>query len=103
MKVTVVGQGYVGLPIAITASQFGYTVYGLDNNDKKVSLLKSGKSVIEDLSDEVVEQCVDSKRYLPTVNQSVISESDVILICVPTPLSNKHLPDLEALTSATAT
>jgi len=103
MKVTVVGQGYVGLPIAITASQFGYTVYGLDNNDKKVSLLKSGKSVIEDLSDEVVENCVDSKRYLPTVNQSVISESDVILICVPTPLSNKHLPDLEALTSATAT
>jgi len=103
MKVTVVGQGYVGLPIAITASQFGYTVYGLDNNSEKVALLKSGKSIIEDLSDEIVEKCVDSKRYLPTLDQSVISESDVILICVPTPLSNKHLPDLDALSSATAT
>ena len=103
MKVTVVGQGYVGLPIAITASQFGYTVYGLDNNSEKVALLKSGKSIIEDLSDEIVEKSVDSKRYLPTLDQSVISESDVILICVPTPLSNKHLPDLDALSSATAT
>jgi UDP-N-acetyl-D-glucosamine dehydrogenase len=103
MKVTVVGQGYVGLPLAITASQSGYTVYGLDNSDEKVALLKSGKSIIEDLSDEVVKKSVDSKKYLPTVDQSIISDSDVILICVPTPLSNEHQPDLGALSSATAT
>jgi UDP-N-acetyl-D-glucosamine dehydrogenase len=103
MQITVVGQGYVGLPLAITASQSGYTVYGLDNNDEKVALLKSGKSVIEDLSDGVVKQSVDSKKYLPTVDQSVISDSAVILICVPTPLSNEHRPDLDALRSATAT
>jgi len=103
MQITVVGQGYVGLPLAITASQSGYTVYGLDNNDEKVALLKSGKSIIEDLSDEVVKNSVDSKKYLPTVDQSVISDSAVILICVPTPLSNEHRPDLAALRSATAT
>jgi len=103
MQITVVGQGYVGLPLAITASQSGYTVYGLDNNDEKVALLKSGKSIIEDLSDEVVKKSVDSKKYLPTVDQSVISDSAVILICVPTPLSNEHRPDLAALRSATAT
>jgi UDP-N-acetyl-D-glucosamine dehydrogenase len=103
MKVTVVGQGYVGLPLAITASQSGYTVYGLDNNDEKVALLKSGKSIIEDLSDEVVKKSVDSKKYLPTVEQSVISDSEVVLICVPTPLSNERQPDLGALSSATAT
>jgi UDP-N-acetyl-D-glucosamine dehydrogenase len=103
MKVTVVGQGYVGLPLAITASQSGYTVYGLDNNDEKVALLKSGKSIIEDLSDEILKKSVDSKKYLPTVDQSIISESDVILICVPTPLSNNHQPDLDALGNATAT
>jgi len=103
MQITVVGQGYVGLPLAITASQFGYTVYGLDNNDEKVALLKSGKSIIEDLSDEVIKKSVDSKKYLPTVDQSVISDSAVILICVPTPLSNEHRPDLAALRSATAT
>ena len=103
MKVTVVGQGYVGLPLAITAAQSGCTVYGLDNNDEKVALLKSGKSIIEDLSDEVVKNSVDSKKYLPTIDQSVISNSEVILICVPTPLSSEHQPDLGALSSATTT
>jgi UDP-N-acetyl-D-glucosamine dehydrogenase len=103
MKVTVVGQGYVGLPLAITASQSGYTVYGLDNDYEKVALLKTGKSIIEDLRDEVVKNSVDSEKYLPTVDQGVISESDVILICVPTPLSNEHQPDLSALSSATVT
>ena len=103
MKVTVVGQGYVGLPLGIFASESGYTVYGLDNNDEKISLLKSGKSIIEDLSDEVIKKSVDSKKYLPTVDSSVISDSEVILICVPTPLSNDHQPDLDALSRATAT
>jgi UDP-N-acetyl-D-glucosamine dehydrogenase len=103
MQITVVGQGYVGLPLAIIASQSVYTVYGLDNNDDKIALLKSGKSIIEDISDEVVKKSVDSKKYFPTVNQGVISDSAVILICVPTPLSNEHQPDLDALRSATAT
>lgn len=103
MKATVVGQGYVGLPLAITASRFGYTIYGLDNNNEKIALLKSGKSIIEDLIDEVVKKSVDSKLYLPTIDQSVISDSEVILICVPTPLSKDHKPDLGALISATTT
>jgi UDP-N-acetyl-D-glucosamine dehydrogenase len=103
MKATVVGQGYVGLPLAITASRFGYTIYGYDNNDEKIALLKSGKSIIEDLTDEVVKKSVDSKHYLPTIDQSVISDSEIILICVPTPLSKDHKPDLEALISATTT
>ena len=102
MQITVVGQGYVGLPLAITASQSGYTVYGLDNNDEKIASLKLGKSIIEDLSDEVVKKSIDSKNYLPTVDQRVISDSEVVLICVPTPLSNVHQPDLDALRSATA-
>ena len=103
MKATVVGQGYVGLPLAIAASRFGYTIYGLDNNDEKIALLKSGKSIIEDLIDEVVKKSVDSKHYLPTIDQSVISDSEIILICVPTPLSKDHKPDLGALISATTT
>ena len=103
MKITVVGQGYVGLPLAIASSRAKFTVYGLDNSDEKVALLKSGKSTIEDLSDEVIKKSVDSKLYLPTLDQSVISDSEVILICVPTPLSNEHKPDLTVLISATTT
>ena len=103
MKVTVVGQGYVGLPLAITASRFGYKAYGLDNNDEKIALLKSGKSIIEDVTDEVIKKSVDSRHYLPTLDQSVISDSELVLICVPTPLSKGHKPDLTALISATTT
>jgi len=103
MKVTVVGQGYVGLPLAITASGFGYTIYGLDSNHEKITLLKSGKSTIEDLTDEVIQKSVDSKHYLPTIDQRVISDSELVIICVPTPLSKDHKPDLAALISATTT
>ena len=103
MKITVIGQGYVGLPLAITSSQTGFTVYGLDNNDQKVAVLKSGKSIIEDLSDEVIKKSVASKHYLPTTDQSVISDSEIVLICVPTPLDSSHKPDLIALVSAIAT
>ena len=103
MRVTVVGQGYVGLPLAIAAAQFGYTVYGLDNNNEKIALLKSGKSTIEDLTDEVIQESIGSKLYLPTTDQGVISDSEVILMCVPTPLSKDHKPDLAALISATTT
>lgn len=100
MIITVVGQGYVGLPLAIAAAQAGYQVFGLDHNEEKVSLLSSGKSVIEDLNDEVIKQTIDSKLFFPTTDQSVISRSELILICVPTPLSDGNKPDLTLLISA---
>jgi len=103
MKITVVGQGYVGLPLAIVASSAGYSVYGLDSNKEKIALLSSGKSIIEDLTDDVIKKGIDSKSYIPTTNQEVISQSDVVLICVPTPLLHDHKPDLAALISATTT
>ena len=103
MHITVVGQGYVGLPLAIAAVNAGYTVYGLDNNEKKIISLVNGISVIEDLTDNTIKESIDSKRYLPTTNKEVICDSEVILICVPTPLSSDHKPDLGALTSAITT
>lgn len=45
-KITVVGQGYVGLPLAISAASAGYSVYGLDNNEEKIALLSSGKALL---------------------------------------------------------
>ena len=103
MKITVVGQGYVGLPLAIAAVNAGYTVYGLDNNDEKINSLGNGISIIEDLTDDVIKESIDSKRYLPTTDKGVVADSEVILICVPTPLSPDHKPDLGALTSAITT
>ena len=103
MQLTVVGQGYVGLPLAIAASQAGYMVFGLDHNEEKVALLSSGKSIIEDLTDHVIKRSIKSKLFLPTTDQSVISRSELVLICVPTPLSNDHKPDLSLLISAITT
>jgi UDP-N-acetyl-D-glucosamine dehydrogenase len=102
-KIAVVGQGYVGLPLAIAASSAGYCVYGLDSNKDKIALLSRGKSIIEDLSDDVIKKSIDSKSYFPTTDEEVIRRSEIVLICVPTPLSNHRKPDLAALISATTT
>ena len=101
MQITVVGQGYVGLPLAIKAADSGFTVFGLDDNEQKINKLKSGNSFIEDLSDQVIQTSVDSLRYIPTIDQEVITKSQVVLICVPTPLSADHKPDLSVLIGAT--
>jgi UDP-N-acetyl-D-glucosamine dehydrogenase len=101
MQITIVGQGYVGLPLAIAASNAGYSVNGLDSNKEKIALLVSGKSIIEDLTNDVIKKSIDSKSYIPTTNQEVINQSEVVLICVPTPLTSDHKPDLIALISAT--
>ena len=100
MKVSVVGQGYVGLPLAIAAANSGLTVYGIDVNEEKIARLKKGKSFIEDISDNVIKDCVDSGRYIPTTDEKLVRESEIILICVPTPLTHDHKPDLTALISA---
>jgi UDP-N-acetyl-D-glucosamine dehydrogenase len=103
MQITVVGQGYVGLPLAIAASIAKYTVFGLDNNREKISVLSSGKSILEDLPDKLIKNGIESKRYLPTTDSVVIKDSDIVLICVPTPLSQDHRPDLTALIGAVTT
>jgi UDP-N-acetyl-D-glucosamine dehydrogenase len=103
MHITVVGQGYVGLPLSIAATTAGYIVNGLDNNREKIATLISGKSIIEDLSDQAIKKSIESKRYLPTTDITVINDSEVILVCVPTPLTNDHKPDLTALTGAITT
>ena len=93
----------MGLPLAIAASSAGYTVYGLDSDVEKIRALSSGISIIEDLSDQVIKKSIDSKSYIPTTEAEVIASSDVVLICVPTPLSKEHEPDLKALITATTT
>lgn len=100
MKVSVVGQGYVGLPLAHSLVNAGFDVTGVDIDDSKVARLNKGVTVIEDVSDDEVLRMVKSSRYIATSEYSQISESDVVVICVPTPLDESNNPDLSALTSA---
>jgi nucleotide sugar dehydrogenase len=103
MKVTVVGLGYVGLPLAVAACNAGFTVYGLDNDRQKVAKLNSGKTFIEDLSDEKIKNVIKSRNFIPTIDPNVISESKIVLICVPTPLNKSRQPDLTSVIDASIT
>jgi UDP-N-acetyl-D-glucosamine dehydrogenase len=103
MKITVVGQGYVGLPLALAAAEAGFVVFGLDSDKEKIEKLLEGKSVIEDINDENITQYLKMNRYNPTTDPKSINNSDVVLICVPTPLDSNHKPDLTALIAATTT
>ena len=99
-KIVVIGQGYVGLPLAVAACESGYQVNGVDNNIQKVMALNLGISGIEDLSNSKLKKVLSSGRYIATNQVDVIKESDVILVCVPTPLTKDHKPDLTYLLNA---
>lgn len=100
--VAVIGLGYVGLPLALRASERGYRVIGLDTSEEKITLLKAKQSPIPD--EKLVEQ-VKQFEFTPTTDPSMLAEADIILICVPTPVDEMYYPDLtpvrEAATMAT--
>ena len=94
IRVCVVGLGYVGLSTAIHAAEAGYLVFGLDTNIQKVKKLNSGSSLIEDISDIRVANVIKQNLFSAHTNIDDIVDPEVVLICVPTPLTEKQLPDL---------
>ena len=99
-KVAVIGQGYVGLPIALTACEAGYEVIGVDFDKTRILDLKSGLSRIEDVADIKVKSAISSGKYRPTTEYEDAKDCKIFLICVPTPLSASASPDLTAVSSA---
>lgn len=99
-KVVVIGQGYVGLPLALEATLAGLTVTGLDLNQGTVDGLNSGKSHVDDVSDGDIERMLEA-GYKAATDPSVISGADTVVICVPTPLGEASKPDLSAVIGAT--
>ena len=97
--VTVIGLGYVGLPLAISAAQSGYKVQGIEVDLAKINLMKNGKSPIEDLSDRDIREALGSNLTIGS-DFSVVKDSSIVVICVPTPLTNQKKPDLSLLESA---
>lgn len=97
--VTIVGQGYVGLPLAQAASAAGWKVNGLDVSEAVVARLNAGESHIDDLSNEDIQTMI-SDGYQATVDPAIVSSSNVVVICVPTPLGDAGAPDLRFVESA---
>jgi UDP-N-acetyl-D-glucosamine dehydrogenase len=100
--VLVIGLGYVGLPLAIAAARSGFRVTGLDLNAEKVAGLMAGRSHVDDLTDDDVAEML-GHGFRATADEAEAGPQDVIVICVPTPLSEADGPDLSAVRAATAT
>jgi UDP-N-acetyl-D-glucosamine dehydrogenase len=97
----IIGQGYVGLPLAMAAVDAGWCVIGVDNFEARVLQINSGSSPVEDISDEQLQSAIEKGAYKATTDFSTVSRASVITICVPTPLDEKREPDLALLRSAT--
>jgi UDP-N-acetyl-D-glucosamine dehydrogenase len=94
MRVAIIGQGYVGLTIAVGASGAGHTVIGFDVNEGLVNQLNAGRSHIEGISDTLLSGFLSSDRYIASCDVAKLEGSDVIVIAVPTPLDKDRNPDL---------
>jgi len=101
VKIGIIGQGYVGLPLAI-AFAHKFTVFGFDVCSDTVASLMAGKSHILDVRDEDLSRFL-GKTYFPTSDPNDLRKSDVLIICVPTPLSEDKIPDLSYIKSACTT
>lgn len=97
----IIGQGYVGLPLAMAAVDAGWSVIGIEKSASRVDQLNSGSSPVEDISDSRLTAAITSKKYVASNNPADVSSASVITICVPTPLNKSREPDLELLESAT--
>ncbi len=95
----VIGLGYVGLPLARRFSEAGFRVLGFDVDAKKVEALAAGKSYIRHIPAEWIAQGIARKTFTPTADFARLAEADVILICVPTPLTATRDPDLSYVLS----
>jgi UDP-N-acetyl-D-glucosamine dehydrogenase len=101
-KVAVVGQGYVGLPLAVRAVSVGYDVVGYEVDDRRVRRLSAGVSYVEDVSTEELAAALESGRYNPTTEARDCGGFDVAVVTVPTPLREGN-PDLRFIETAAST
>mmetsp|Transcript_32967 Transcript_32967/g.52806 ORF Transcript_32967/g.52806 Transcript_32967/m.52806 type:complete len:380 (+) Transcript_32967:4688-5827(+) len=97
MKVCVVGNGYVGLPLAVLTKQSGHQVVGFDADPRKVEMLQSGISPIDDVMDSELEGLTFTNK------PELIQDCDVDIICVPTPVNDNKTPNLRIINAVKQT
>lgn len=98
--ISVIGLGYVGLPLVVEFAKEGYRIVGVDVNEEKVRLLNEGISYIPDVSTEDIADLVNKGLISATTDYSALTDVDVISICVPTPLRKTKDPDMSYIINA---
>lgn len=98
-NITIVGLGYVGLPLALLIERKGFAVTGVDIDTKKIEMLQNRQSPF--LEAEIEKYLPDAKNITFATDFSSVSNADIVIICVPTPVYGNHLPNLEPVIGAT--
>ncbi|MCZ4093933.1 nucleotide sugar dehydrogenase [Sinorhizobium psoraleae] len=93
-RVGVIGLGYVGLPLAVAVARSGFPVTGFDIDPSKIVALDDGRSYIEAVTDDALGREIAAGRFHSTTDFADLAVCDVIVICVPTPLTKHRDPDL---------
>ena len=101
-RVVVIGQGYVGLPVAVAAAEHGYDVVGFDVDKVRVDRITAGDSPVEDITDQRLADVMASGSYRATTNPDDLAGFDIAVVSVPTPLSS-GAPDLSYIEQAART
>ncbi len=99
--VAVVGIGYVGLPLAVEKAKVGFPVIGLDRNEERVAMVNRGENYIRDVKNEELRKVVIDGRLRTSTDFSELGNADVVVICVPTPLTVHREPDLQYIENVT--
>jgi len=100
-QVAIIGLGYVGLPLAVSFADSGFSVVGIDVDAKKTDSINLGHSYVEDIPSERVAALVDKGKFSATTDFSVLEHCDAVSICVPTPLRKTGDPDISYIVAAT--
>src|SRR3989442_15179452 len=99
-RIAVIGQGYVGLPLAIEFARAGFSVAGVDTDLDRVGALQAGRAYIPDLDSDDLRGLIRLGRYEATTDFAVLERGDVVIICVPTPLGKSKDPDISYIVAA---
>lgn len=100
--VGVVGLGYVGLPLAAAMHDAGFRVIGFDVDPKKPQMIARGEAYLKHLGHDLVRRLGASDRFSATTDMSRLGEPDAVIVCVPTPMTSDHTPDLSYVRSTAA-
>ena len=99
-RIAIIGQGYVGLPLAVEFARAGFSVTGVDTDLDRVGALQAGQTHTPDLASEDLIALIRLGRYEATADLSVLERADVVIICVPTPLRKSKDPDISFVVAA---
>lgn len=100
LRIAVIGQGYVGLPLALTFAAKGFVTYGIDTSADKIRRLAEGRSYITDVSNQDIARQLKKKTFIPSSDFALVQGCRAVIICVPTPIKRRYTPDISFILSA---